>query len=135
MLSPAPTRLPLAQCSTSSRMPSSSRRSTTSTPTSWRKSIDRLADLTEAQLALEKQRLPMLQSLVVNQGSLSSLTTMPATFSGGTFVGGSGLNANPDTNTVSINIGTITGQSLTKAQIEKIMYDVFSKALADAAKL
>lgn len=100
-----------------------------------RKAIERLTDIEEARLALEKQRAPMLQSLVVNQGSLSSLTTMPATFNGGTFVGGSGLNANPDTNTISINIGTISGQALTKAQIEKLMYDVFQKALADAAKL
>lgn len=100
------------------------------------KAIERLTDIEEARLALEKQRAPLLSNLQVNQGGLSSLITQPVTFgTDGSFIGGTGFNTDPSQQGIVVNIGTISGQALTQAQISAIMYNAIAKALADAAKL
>lgn len=101
-----------------------------------RKAIDHLAEIEKARLDLEKQRIPLLSNLVVNQGPLSSLITQPAAFgTNGAFVGGSGFNSNPDDQGITVNIGTISGQALTAAQIKQLMIEAITKALSEAAKL
>lgn len=100
-----------------------------------RKTIERLIDVEQARLDLERQRAQFLQNVVVNQGPLSSLITQPSTFgANGGFLSGTGLNG-PSGGVITINIGTISGQSLTKEQIAKLVYEAFTKALAQGSRL
>jgi len=98
-----------------------------------RKTIQRLIEVEEERLALERKAANFMSNVVVNQGSFSSLISQPATIAGGGFFAGTGLNSNGQA--ITINIGTIAGGQLSRDQLMKLVYEALAKALAEGARL
>lgn len=100
-----------------------------------RKVLQELIDVEKARLDLEKQQSAMLSNLQINQGGFGALVTQPSMFGAGGSFAGTGLNFDPNSGGITINVGDITAMTaLTPQQLYQQIYGAITKALADAQR-